>query len=427
MRYSIILTGGQSMADAQTACTKVGARDVKVEQRLGMVFCELTAEQAVILISQGFKLKEVKSTGTAQIAAPTEPLDEAIMTALGLNISELFNGFRGSFTPPLTGIGLTVVVADTGIRKTHESLSGKVIYEENFSDAPDCDDLYNHGTAVAYLVAGGTHGSINSGVAPDAKIINLKCLNDKGEGTDEWLIDAINKACDLVEQARTANKPTYDPSYPNVINISVGAADDGDPDDPVRTACRTAVEKYGLQVIAASGNAGDKPSTILNPACEPSVIAIGGLRSDLFAVWEYSSRGPTQEGEVKPDFCFWATSIHAASSEGDDKYTYKTGTSFSTPIASGLIGLIWELGRRTFGPGWTVTWYDISEVGEQVCVKAEGVPLRKDNSWGYGLPAVDLVAQGASRAAPAPVGMEMVTAFLPLMIMFPLVSMFRRA
>ena len=42
---------------------------------------------------------------------------------------------------------------------------------------------------------------------------------------------------------------------PSVINLSLGTEDDGDPDDPVRVACRAAIQQ-GIWVIAGAGNDG---------------------------------------------------------------------------------------------------------------------------------------------------------------------------
>jgi len=419
MRYSVF----SSQLDpfrVEAKCREVGATNVKVSPRVKQVFCELTPDQAAKLQSAGLKVKEIKAVRPAQIVAP---IVEYGVAEAGFNITSVFGGFRAAFTPPLTGVGLTVAVLDSGIRESHEAFKGgKIVFSEVFSDAEDVDDVFGHGTSVAYLIAGGAHGDINAGVAPDARVMNLKCLNDDGVGTDEMVVAAIDRVCDLVENARASAKNLTDPLYPNIINISLGAEDDGDEDNPVRVACRTAVEEYGLQILAAAGNTGDKPGTILLPACEPKVVAVGGLDSEYFMIWEYSARGPAKDGTTKPDFVIWATSIHMADNAGNSAYTVKSGTSFSAPVLSGLIGLIWELGRRSFGDPWFVSWYDVEEVGEQVCVKPENAPVYKDNAYGYGMPALEVMIRGATQPVAAT---SMIETILPLMILFPMMAMIR--
>jgi serine protease AprX len=149
-------------------------------------------------------------------------------------------------------------------------------------------------------------------------------------------------------------------------------------------------------VVAAAGNEGPTLSTVMVPAVDPLVVAVGGLRSDRFTIWERSGRGPTLEGETKPDFAFWATDLRMASARADDAYAVKSGTSFAAPVASGVIGLLWEAGRRVFGPTWRIGWADVMGLGPFWGVKPPEAPVRKDNSYGYGLVALGpLVGQAA--------------------------------
>jgi serine protease AprX len=66
-------------------------------------------------------------------------------------------------------------------------------------------------------------------------------------------------------------------------------------------------------------------------------------------------------------------------------------------MASGMIGLITELGRRNYGPDCYFDWYDVESVAEMVCVKGEDAPVRKDNTWGWGMPSLSPLARGAMR------------------------------
>jgi serine protease AprX len=113
-----------------------------------------------------------------------------------------------------------VAVLDSGIRKTHHSLQSKILYEENFSDSPSADDVFGHGTQVAFIVAGGLHAlGEKAGVSPGAAIMNLKIINDEGIGSDESIILGIDKVCDMAEAARKNGLWPTDDMYPNVINM----------------------------------------------------------------------------------------------------------------------------------------------------------------------------------------------------------------
>jgi serine protease AprX len=298
-----------------------------------------------------------------------------------------------------------------------------VVYEANFSESPSADDVFGHGTQVAFVVAGGLHAlGEKAGVSPGAAIINIKVINDEGIGSDESIILGIDKVCDLAEAARRNGLWPTDELYPNVINLSLGGEDDGDSDNPVRVACRQANEVYGLDVIAAAGNSGPKMTTVMLPACDPEVIAVGAIETnDDLIVWEKSSRGPTVQGETKPDFVIWGTNLEMASHKNDEDYVAKSGTSFAAPMLSGLTGLLWESGRRAYGESWPFRWTEARQFAPYFSTKPVDAPVKKDNAYGYGLPAMGtMLGQVAQTSAPAD---DMTSAMNMLMMMTMMAGM----
>jgi len=206
-------------------------------------------------------------------------------------------------------------------------------------------------------------------------------------------------------------------------NLSLGSEDDADPDNPVRAACRQAVAVYGLDVISAAGNTGPQTSTMMLPACDESVIAVGALEGDLFTIWERSGRGPTPEGITKPDFVLWGTGLEMASEKDDDDYVAKSGTSFAAPILSGLTGLLWEVGRRHYGEDWLFKWSQAREYAPYYCAKPSDITLMKDNTYGFGLPVIDVMAdQITQNTVPQQQPMEIFPALMLMSIMFSLVG-----
>jgi serine protease AprX len=77
-----------------------------------------------------------------------------------------------------------------------------------------------------------------------------------------------------------------------------------------------------------------------------------------------------------------------ASNKADDQYITKSGTSFAAPMLSGLTGLLWESGRRAYGESWPFRWTEARQVAQSFCTKPQDAPVNKDNSYGYGLPAM---------------------------------------
>jgi len=400
MRYALI-SKGLSLAQLETEAVRIGAGSVRKASLLNQVFCELSEEQAKALAGvPGLAVKPTKEYRADQVVAEQQSVE---------TLSDVFYLLRSYFSPPLTGAGLTVAVLDSGIRKTHQSLRNKVVYEANFTDSPSADDIFGHGTQVAYMVAGGMHAlGEKAGVSPGASIINIKVINDEGLGTDEDIVMGLDQVCDLAEEARRNGLWPTDDMYPNVINLSLGGEDDGDEDNPVRAACRQASTEYGLDVIAAAGNTGPKMTTIMLPACEPEVIAVGAVETTgELVIWEKSSRGPTVQGETKPDFVIWGTSLEMASDKSDDGYLTKSGTSFAAPMLAGLTGLLWESGRRTYGEGWAFRWTEARQYAPYYSTKPADAPVKKDNAYGFGLPAMGtMLGQVAQVESPAQGAMD---------------------
>src|SRR5260370_13676038 len=105
------------------------------------------------------------------------------------------------------GTGIGVAVIDSGIT-AQEDLYGttgsganlRVLYSQDFVGG-STNDYYGHGEHVAGIIAGSGKGSNNSGytrhfkgIAPNANLINLRVLDQNGQGTDSGAISAIQLA-----------------------------------------------------------------------------------------------------------------------------------------------------------------------------------------------------------------------------------------
>lgn len=435
MRYSV-QSKGLPLTEVEKECTRCGGRNIRVASRSGQVFCELDDVGAQALMSvPGLALKLVDKVSVGDkltpknviappgvIRAPVAPFDalygatQAVYGASQASLASLFYDLRSYYDPAVVGTGSTVAVLDTGVRSSHRALKGKVVHEVNLTSSPSAFDGYNHGTACAFLCMGGRHSpGEECGLAPGSRVMNIKVINDEGEATSEEVVMGVEYVLDLKDDAEASGLSENDEMWPNLINMSLGALDNGDPDDPLRVACRAAVEA-GVPVVASSGNAGPDPGTITTPAVDPYVFAVGVVTFSPFAVWEQSSRGPTLEGNVKPDVVFFGTNMLLASSEGDDAFVVKSGSSFAAPAICGGSGLIHEMAVRFLGAPLTVeqTYTAIP----LVCRKPEGAPTDKDNSYGYGLPMGDLVLQMAGAGVS-----EMVTGMMVPMMALGMMGM----
>lgn len=420
MRYAIV-SKGLTVSQLQDEVQRSGGRNLKVASASGQIFCDLDVAGVTKLREvSGLSIKEVRREvkppeAQQQIVAtppvtPPSYADVPIYAASSASIVPGFFDFRELLSPPITGSLSTICILDSGVRKTHQGLNGKVVYEANFSSSPTVEDVFDHGTGVAFCAAGGRH-SLNeeSGGAPGAYLWNIKVLSDDGGATDEECVLALEHCIEKRKEAEAKGLSYEDPMFPNMINMSWGAPDDGDPDNPIRLACRAASEA-GFCLMAAAGNYGPNPETVTLPATDELVGAVGAATFYPTDVWQYSSRGPTKEGLVKPDYVFFGVRILTASCKADDAFVIKSGTSFACPFLVGMWSCGQEAFWRLYGERMTAmmtaeeVWGMIHELGTtalaqmpitgvSLAAKPAGAPTEKDNDYGWGLPMGSLWSQ----------------------------------
>ena len=153
----------------------------------------------------------------------------------------------------LDGNGIGIAIVDSGIYGAHTSFTdtqtgqSRIVVNLDFTGEGRTDDPYGHGTHVAAAAAG--NGIVSKGeyigIAPRAKIVNLRVLNSKGLGSVSTLLGAFNWLM--------ANATTYNV---RVVNLSVGMpAVNSYKYDPLCLGVRALVDR-GIVVVAAAGNNG---------------------------------------------------------------------------------------------------------------------------------------------------------------------------
>jgi len=367
-RYSIVGATAEEVIEA-------GGENIKQAFATGIVFAELTESQVSQLRGVGCDVEKVEVV-CPTVGTPTRV--ESVPTYSPEQIAEILGigNLQQAVYPPMFGEGQNIAVLDTGIRETHEGFSGRIVYSENFTK-DKMEDLYDHGTGVASIIAT---------TVPMSGLLNMKVLDSKGMGSSENVVDAI-ESCINLHYVRPDIAPW-------VINISVGSLDTGNPRDILRVASRAALAK-GILVVAAAGNEGPESGTIMSPACDESVIAVGSASFSPFNISSFSSRGPTKEGIIKPDIVMFGEDIAAASSQSDDAYLAKSGTSFAAPFISGMC-LLYYSGLSKYGKNGFRALQNGASGAEhfqerlahqfpEFCVKPQGVPAGKDTAYGYGV------------------------------------------
>lgn len=241
---------------------------------------------------------------------------------------------RSIFTPPrtrgLVGTGVTIAVLDTGIDMTHprlrDRIAGGIDLVDDDADPSEeangidddgdgnADDGYGHGTLVA---------GIALAVAPNAKILPVRVLDDEGLGTATRVAAGVRWAVQAGAK---------------VINMSLGTRAWS---SVLEGAVQEAVAA-GAIVVVSAGNDGDRWAVDF-PGDVPGVIAVGALglkgRPANF----------TNGGRLSTVF---APGVKVVGTWPGGTWAQATGTSFAAPLASGAAAVL-----KQMYPGATATTF----------------------------------------------------------------------
>ena len=290
----------------------------------------------------------------------------------------------------LYGEGINVAVLDTGVDNEHETFgvyadqgvrrfiagmncdggcptdeNGNYQFTTDEDSNEDPDDFDGHGTHVASTVLGmggdddeDGDGEIDFiGVAPGARLIDMKVMADWGSGSAADINEAI-EAC--IENVNTDWENDGEKNNGiHIMSMSLGTTSDSDGTDSQSQLVNQA-NAAGIAVIIAMGNDGDEE--VPSPAAADWSIAVGAIDNndnvnrnddDLAS---YSNYGPRQDDgdndrwdELKPSVVAPGSDIRAAAGHanffGDSNaqgWSTLSGTSMATPIVAGLAALLLE-------------------------------------------------------------------------------------
>ena len=279
-------------------------------------------------------------------------------------------GFRGS--------GKRIALIDAGFSWAWSSVHFKEMYSggrmiDSYDFIARKKDVYEHsihGTYVLSTMAANTPDSM-SGTAPGAEYILLR----SEDGDSEYLLE---------EYYWTQAAEFADSAGADIINTSLGYSlfDDSlenhsyaDMDGKSTRISRSAEAAFskGILLFNSAGHSGNNSwGKITAPSDAVSVIAVGAVDSSLTCA-DFSSRGPSSDGRVKPDVMAMGKSACIGIIDGSTAFS--NGTSFASPIMAGAAACLWQANP---GKNW-------KEVRDAILRSASRYH-HPDSNYGFGIP-----------------------------------------
>lgn len=287
-------------------------------------------------------------------------------------------GYNGS--GELSGAGpILIGVLDTGFDLGHVALrdvqveaqrdfiQGDSITSDETGDPPG---QAGHGTEVLGVIGGRAPGEL-IGPAWGARYLLAKT-------------EIFNQEIPIEEDHWVAGMEWADSAGADVVTSSLGYIDWYTPDslDGNTALCTRAADiaaSHGIVVVNSAGNRGG--AGLVAPADGDSVLAIGAVDRYGETVY-FSSRGPTADGRIKPDFVAMGLAVRSVSYYDTLAYASYNGTSFAAPLVAGLCALLLET-----HPAWSPM--EVRDALRSTSSRS-GFP---DNTYGYGIPNGALAAR----------------------------------
>src|SRR6266850_267923 len=245
----------------------------------------------------------------------------------------------------INGTGVRIGIFDTGFDTQNPAFSGITITAQHdfvFNDnvvrnePADVAGAQSHGTSTWSLFAGEVAGRLH-GITRGASFLLAKTEDVRSEtrveednyvAALEWA-DSIG--VDIVSSSLGYLSFNNGFSYtPSQLNGDVA----------VTTVAADMAAQRGILVVTAVGNDGPFSRSISTPADGDSVLAIGAEDS-LGTIAFFSSRGPTADGRIKPDFT--APGVAVCVLTGIDQVRRGDGTSFATPLIAASAALLKQM------------------------------------------------------------------------------------
>ena len=306
--------------------------------------------------------EQIKNLEKDELIFNIEQDQKLYLSILDVNEILELNDYRKSQIS-YTGRNVKIGIIDNGINKTYDSISDIEIDKFDFIDEKESVVIkktdISHGTTMASIIGNQYKDSYYSflGIAPNAKFIDFNI----SVSNNEYYFSNILEIFDLINSQSIKI---------DILLISFITLNPSDGNDILSLACNLLVDK-GIIIVCPAGNLGPESYSIGSPSAAKKVITVGSLTKNL-DISNFSSRGPTLDERLKPDFCLPGSKIEVPLS--NELGIRVSGTSVSAAFCVGIIALLKE-----FNPN--ASYNEILNLMQ----KASSDLSYDQNSQGYGI------------------------------------------
>tara|TARA_Y100000031_G_scaffold40119_1_gene46047 strand:- start:655297 stop:658869 length:3573 start_codon:yes stop_codon:yes gene_type:complete len=254
----------------------------------------------------------------------------------GINADEVWSDY--------TGAGVRIAVMDDGFEYINSELIANYNTNIDFdTTGANDDDAFasasnNHGTAVAGIIAADDNGEGMVGVAFDSELAGIR-LDFAGGVTA--VIEGFNHALSIDADVMN-NSWGYTATFSDNPNIPYGGATFADVENAMIDLVNLGRGGLGTSIVFSAGNSRGSDQDVNNHMLQnsPYTITVGGtdVNGGLYDATTKGAAVLTSSG---------AEGVWTVDKEGSAGYvsgdiTGVSGTSFSAPTVSGVVGLMYE-------------------------------------------------------------------------------------
>jgi hypothetical protein len=243
------------------------------------------------------------------------------------------------------GEGMVMMIMDAGFQNADTLRHFKKIFEENrilggrnfVLPGNTIFRKESHGTMVFSCIAANISGEL-IGSAPNVMAYFAVTEDSRSENTveeDNWVAGvewADSLGCKVLNSSLGYTK------FDDTLRKRTFTDLNGETSRASRAA--TIAASKGMLICNSAGNEGQKKwKHIGSPADAKDILSVGAV-NDQGVKAPFSSFGPTADGRVKPD----AVAVGEGTWVGNPfgRTTRANGTSFSSPILSGMVVCLWQ-------------------------------------------------------------------------------------